>query len=76
MTENKDIEMIPVVSSNLEAVGYDEESRELSVRFHGGALYRYQDVPEDVYRGLLEAGSPGRFLNSDIKGKYDYEKAG
>ncbi|KKK62185.1 hypothetical protein LCGC14_3006840, partial [marine sediment metagenome] len=28
-----------------------------------------------VYRGFLEADSAGRYLNTEVKGKYEYEKA-
>ncbi|KKM62355.1 hypothetical protein LCGC14_1522560 [marine sediment metagenome] len=76
MTEQTDIEMVEVVSSNIHSVGYDADENVLLVRFHGGALYRYLNVPENVYRGFLEAGSAGAFLNTEVKGKYEYEKAG
>lgn len=45
--------MIPVSSSNLSAVGY--ENGILYIRFHGGQLYRYYNVPEVVYRQLMSA---------------------
>ncbi len=75
MTEKTDIEMVEVVSSNIHSVGYDATENVLQVRFHGGALYRYLNVPENVYRGFLEADSAGRYLNTEVKGKYEYEKA-
>ena len=76
MTEKTDIEMVEVVSSNIHSVGYDADENVLQVSFHGGALYRYLNVPENVYRGFLEADSAGRYLNTEVKGKYEYQKEG
>ena len=44
--------MIPVSSSNLSAVGYDGQTMQLFIRFHSGALYVYNNVPQSVYEGL------------------------
>ncbi|MGF1661256.1 MAG: KTSC domain-containing protein [Kineosporiaceae bacterium] len=35
-------------------------------RVRRGALYRYREVPYEEVDGLLEAGSPGRYLNTRI----------
>lgn len=43
--------MIPVSSSNLESVGY--ENGILCIAFHGGRIYEYTGVPESVYQGLM-----------------------
>jgi len=63
-------------SSNIEKVGYDTETKELQVQFHSGAVYRYAGVPQDIYEDFKEVGYSGRFLNSTIKGAYDYERIG
>ena len=67
-------EMIYVDSSNVEAIGYEEEARELHVRFVSGGYYIYQDVPRQVFDGLLNAPSKGSFLNREIKGVYQFTK--
>ncbi len=69
------MEMINVVSSNVAAVGYDEESQTLQVEFNNGSTYQYFDVPEDTYKGLLSAESVGKFLNQKVKGSYRYSRA-
>ncbi|MDO3377708.1 KTSC domain-containing protein [Geoalkalibacter halelectricus] len=68
------MEMIGVDSSNVEAVGYDEDSSTLQVEFKGGALYQYFDVPENVFIELRDADSVGKYLNAKIKGVYRYTK--
>lgn len=67
-------EMIYVDSSNIEAIGYDSESRELHVCFLNGATYIYMDVPQDVFEELMAAPSKGSCLNRLVKGAYKYAK--
>lgn len=66
--------MIPVSSSNLSSVGY--ENRTLYVSFHSGSLYAYSGVPESVYRGLMSASSHGSYLAHNVKGIYPYQRIG
>lgn len=58
---------IPVVSSNLRSVGYDETSGTLEVEFHGGRIYQYFDVPASIYHGLMAADSHGTYLDLCVK---------
>lgn len=61
-----------VMSSNIKKVGY--ENKELLVEYLSGAKYKYKEVPEELFTKLLEAESKGRFMNSEVKGKYEYER--
>lgn len=63
-------------STMLRAVSYDDESRELRVRFSNGGIYRYYSVPEDVVQSLLEPpdGSPGRFFNDHVRDAFDFDE--
>lgn len=60
----------PVTSSAIVSLGYDASSETLEVEFTGGSVYRYDDVPESVYREFLAADSKGTFLNAHIKHAY------
>ena len=62
--------LVAVTSSNLLAVAYDPARSYLYVRFHSGGLYRYNAVPDAVYRNLLLASSKGRFHASYIRDQY------
>jgi hypothetical protein len=64
------VEMVLVLSSVLEAVGFDRGHGELHVRFRSGETYVYSEVPERVYRELLEAGSKGGFFTNVVKPAY------
>ena len=64
----------PVSSSNVCSVGYDESSMTLEIEFNNGAIYQYQNVPQDIFNNLMSAASPGGFIHSSIKGVYAYER--
>lgn len=64
--------MIPVSSSNLSAVGY--ENNTLYVVFHNGSLYSYAGVPRHIYEGLMSAPSHGKYLATYVKGTYPYTR--
>jgi len=61
-------------SSVVAGVEYDDESRQLDIRFASGKRYRYFDVPADIYAGLLDAESQGKFFNKEIKDAYRFEE--
>lgn len=65
--------MVPVSSSNLVAVGYDKANKILRVQFNSG-IYDYYDVPESIYDGLLSAQSKGQYHSSFIKHSFRYSK--
>lgn len=64
----------PVSSSNLAEIGYDSRTQTLEVCFKSGRTYQYFDIPEHIHDGLMKAGSPGGYLNSEVKGKYRYAR--
>lgn len=70
------MDMIPVSSSNLLSIGYDNETATLRIEFKNGSQYEYYGVPEDVFNGLLSAGSKGTYFDQNIKkAGYSYSKA-
>jgi hypothetical protein len=60
-----------VESAVIGAVGY---SRVLEIKFAGGRIYQYYDVPEDIYDGMLKAASKGKYFNANIRGKFHYQE--
>lgn len=68
------VEMINVISSNVESVGYDERNQVVYVRFLNGTLYIYKGVPQYVFDGLLNASSVGSYLHRNYKNVYPYER--
>ncbi len=68
------MEMHQVNSSNVAAVGYEEDSQTLQVEFNSGGSYQYFDVPQPIFDGLLNAASVGGYLNDNVKGSYRYSR--
>lgn len=68
------MQLIPVSSSNIFSIGYEENT--LYVQFHSGALYAYYNVPEDVYHALMSAPSHGKYLAAHVKGHCAYKRIG
>ena len=66
--------LIPVHSSSIRAVGYDEEREILYIRFIDGDLYEYREVPADEVIDLFQAKSIGWFVNKRIKPQYKYRR--
>lgn len=66
------MEMHPVSSSNLAAVGY--ENGTLYVSFNSGSLYSYANVPEHVYIDLMNAASHGQYFSAHIRNSYAYTR--
>ena len=62
-------------SSLVEAQKYDAKTQTLEIVIRGLA-YKYHDVPEVVYQGLVTATSKGQYFNEHIKPKYTCEKVG
>jgi len=73
------MELIPVVSSNVEAIGWEANvllpyasmrKNILQVKFLSGLVYNYLNVPKEVYVELMASDSKGSYINRKIKNKY------
>lgn len=65
--------LVAVDSTMLTAVGYHSDSGELEAVFVDGAVWRYRNVPEHVYRELLAADSKGGYMREFVIDVYpDY----
>ena len=66
-----------VQSSNLSAIGYDEENETLIAEFVKGGRYEYYNFPKEMYKILLNAPSKGQAFHRYVKSKgYAYKKVG
>ena len=62
-------------SSDIVSVGYDEPSKVLEIEFPGNRVYQYKDVPEEVYRNLMDSGEfTDRFFTEKIQYAYEYSR--
>lgn len=69
------MDRVPVQSSNLASVGYNEDGQTLEVEFLGksgkpNSVYQYDGVPHEKWVGLLQSPSKGRYFAAEIKSHY------
>ena len=46
------------------------EENVLEVEFKNGRRYQYPGISKKMFRALIDSGSPGKFFNENIKGKF------
>jgi len=68
------VKWVPVKSGMLAAVAYDQQWRQLYLRFRKGEVYCYRQVPAERYEELLAADSKGKYVRSRILNRYPYER--
>lgn len=73
------IELHPVKSSQIHAIGYDAETKTLAVQFLSkgkpGAVYHYFDVKPEVYAAFEASDSKGKYFSQWIKrAGYKFER--
>lgn len=54
-------------SSWLAAADYQDVSAVLELEFCTGTVYRYAAVPREIFEGLQQAESAGRYFNTQIR---------
>lgn len=69
-------EMIPVCSSNIESIGYNEQDQDVYVKYLNGSMYVYKGVPIHEFENLRTAPSLGSYMHRNYKNVYPYERVG
>lgn len=65
---------VPVNSTSIAGIGYDEQTQTLEIEFRHGGVYQYFDVPATVHQQLMTAPSRGRYVAEQIKGAYRFAR--
>jgi hypothetical protein len=60
-------------SSSIAAGRYDPDSKVLEIQFNEGKIYRYIDVPRDIWLSLCRADSKGLYFQSQIRDKFSQD---
>lgn len=64
-----------VQSSAVEQVSYDEAAHTLCATFREtGRTYIYQEVPQELYDGLIFADSLGAYFNAHIRDRFPFRE--
>jgi hypothetical protein len=61
-------------SSQVKTVRYFDAEQILEIEYVSNKTYQYFGVPESVYEGCLTATSIGKYVNSEVKTKYEYKQ--
>ncbi|CAG8866942.1 hypothetical protein PS627_02225 [Pseudomonas fluorescens] len=64
------MQMVPVRSSAISAVGYDAITQRMKITFKQGRTYDFCQVPPEVHQGLMNAPSVGVYYGRVIKDRY------
>jgi hypothetical protein len=59
-----------VDSSSLRSIGYDRSTSALEVEFLNGAVYRYEDVPPELWTEFRSSGSKGQFFQQRVRDRF------
>ena len=68
------MQLHPVKSSNIKAVGYDPATKTLRVQFHSSGSYDFHQVAEHHHGKLMQADSPGKYFQAHIRHSHDFTK--
>lgn len=69
--------LLPVYSTNIQAIGYNEQQKILRILFKNGGNYMYFNVEPQIYEQIKTSQSKGKTLNECVvrhKDKYKYIK--
>lgn len=61
------IDLIPVDSSRINAIGYDEDSQTMVIEFQRGGKYAYTNVDKQLHSNFMKHPSKGKYFESSIK---------
>lgn len=59
-----------VDSSSLRSIGYERATATLEVEFTNGGVYRYADVPAELWSAFRQAGSKGKFFQDNVRDRF------
>jgi hypothetical protein len=68
------MDFTPIESQMILGVRYNAKTYELDVVFRTGDKYRYKNVPQFVFDGLMQAKSHGQYMHRKVLGRFKYER--
>lgn len=69
-----DIELSPVESSNIAAIGYHAPTRRMAVKFKSGGIHIYADVKPDDHAAFAGAESIGKHFHAHVRNVFKSTK--
>ncbi len=72
--QDRNMQWVPVVSTDVARIGYDDGRQILAVEFGRGRTYFYEYVPRDVFDGFLNTSSPGQWFRQVVLNQYPFSR--
>jgi hypothetical protein len=66
--------MVPVESSNIKAIGYDQTTKVLRVEFHKSGTYNFHGIEPEKHAALMASDSKGTHFQRHIRHHHDFQK--
>jgi len=63
-----------VSSTSINAVGYDPQTSTLEIEFKNGRVYRYLNVPPEIYEAFMHSDSHGQYFNTNIRDTFQFDR--
>lgn len=71
---DKTVSEIFLKSSHIVSAGYRATKRKMYIKFKGGAVYEYSNVPKHIWEDFLAAKSHGKFAHANIYHSFKYRR--
>ena len=68
------MEMKPIHSGKLRAIGYDARARLLQVQLDDGSILQYSAVGEELWRRLSSSGAAWSFYRDNIEDEFTAQR--
>ena len=68
------MEELEIDSAMIRSIAYDDGARTCDVRFTSGRVYRYSDVPREVFDWWSRTPSKGAFFNRKVRDVYPFHE--
>jgi len=65
---------VSIQSSNIKSASYETDSKTLTITFSNLNVYKYYDVPWEIFARFRISESQGKYFSKEINGKYKYSK--
>ncbi|SDN60277.1 KTSC domain-containing protein [Alkalicoccus daliensis] len=66
------MEWTNIAAADMKEIGFDEELKQLHIRYNSGAYVIYYEVQDQQYVGLLSSDDKTAYFENEIKPKFPY----
>lgn len=66
------VDFRPAKSVLIKEVEYQKIPKTMFIRFTTGQRYKYEHVPEWIFKEMQEAVSVGEYFNNNVKNRFDF----